>query len=79
MLTWVLALSECINRRKWVRYLEADILDPGWKDKASYNYGKENRSPKGNMWSAIPIALLCMIVKWREMKQGSGPERDKVL
>ena len=23
--------------------------------------GKENRSPKGNMWSAIPIALLCMI------------------
>ena len=21
-----------------------------------------NRSPKGNMWSAIPVALLCMIV-----------------
>ena len=21
-----------------------------------------NRSPKGNMWSAIPVALLCMVV-----------------
>ena len=21
-----------------------------------------NQSPKGNMWSAIPVALLCMIV-----------------
>ena len=24
--------------------------------------GMCNRSPKGNMWSAIPVALLCMIV-----------------
>ena len=31
------------------------------------------------MWSAIPVALLCMIVKWSERKQGSGPEGDKVL
>ena len=23
---------------------------------------KVERSPKGNMWSAIPVALLCMIV-----------------
>ena len=38
-----------------------------------------NRSPKGNMWSAIPVALLCMIVNWSERKQGSGPEGDKVL
>ena len=22
---------------------------------------RENQSPKGNMWSAIPVALLCMI------------------
>ena len=35
---------------------------------------KKNRSPKGNMWSAIPVALLCMIVYWNERKQGSGPE-----
>ena len=40
---------------------------------------RENRSPKGNMWSAIPVALLCMIVNWSERKQGSGPEGDKVL
>ena len=30
----------------------------------------------GNMWSAIPIALLCTIVNWSEGKQGSGPEGD---
>ena len=34
---------------------------------------------KGNMWSAIPVALLCMIVNWSERKQGSGPEGDEVL
>ena len=38
-----------------------------------------NRSPKGNMWLAIPVALLCMIVNWSERKQGSGPEGDEVL
>ena len=31
------------------------------------------------MWSAIPVALLCMIVNWSEGKQGSGPEGDEVL
>ena len=43
------------------------------------NYGKENQSPKGNMWSAIPVALLCMVVSRSERKQGSGPEGDEVL
>ena len=42
-------------------------------------YWRENRSPKGNMWSAIPVALLYTIMNWRERKQGSGPEGDKVL
>ena len=40
---------------------------------------EENRSPKGNRWSAIPVALLCMIVNLSEGKQGSGPEGDEVL
>ena len=40
---------------------------------------KSNRSPKGNMWSAIPVALLWVIVNWSEKEQGSGPEGDKVL
>ena len=31
-----------------------------------------NRSPKGNVWSAIPVALLCMIVNLSEGKQGSA-------
>ena len=39
----------------------------------------KNRSPKGNMWSAIPVALLCMVVNRSERKQGSGPEGDEVL
>ena len=38
-----------------------------------------NRSPKGNMWSAIPIALLCMVVNRNERKQRSGTDRDEVL
>ena len=40
---------------------------------------KSNSSPKGNMWSAIPVALLCMIMSRSERKQGSGPEGDEVL
>ena len=36
-------------------------------------------TPKGNMWSAVPVALLCLIVNWSERKQGRGPEGDKVL
>ena len=35
-----------------------------------------NRSPKGNTWSAIPVALLCMIANWSKRKQGSGPKGD---
>ena len=31
------------------------------------------------MRSAIPVALLFMIVNWSERKQGSGPKRDEVL
>ena len=42
------------------------------------NAEKVNRSPKGNMWSAIPVALLCMVVN-RNERQGSGPKGDKVL
>ena len=40
---------------------------------------RANRSPKGNMWSAIPVALLCMIVNWIKGKQGSGLEGDEVV
>ena len=39
----------------------------------------DNRSPRGNMWSVIPITLLCMVVNWSEGKQGSGLEGDNVL
>ena len=37
-----------------------------------------NRSPKGNTWTAKPVALLCMVVNQNE-RQGSGPEGDEVL
>ena len=36
-----------------------------------------NRSPKGNMWSAIPIALLCMIVNRSVGKQGAQAAAPK--
>ena len=50
------------------------------KEKEIMKRKKEiNQSPKGNMWSAIPFALLCMIVNLSERKQGSGPEGDEVL
>ena len=39
----------------------------------------QNRSPKGSMWSVIPVALLCLIVNWSEKKQGSGPKGNEVL
>ena len=31
------------------------------------------------MWSAIPVALLCMNVRWSERKQGSSPKGDEIL
>ena len=40
---------------------------------------KVNQSPKGNMWSATPVSLLCMVVNRNQRKQGSGPEGDDVL
>ena len=40
---------------------------------------KQNRSPKGNMWSAIPVALLRLLVIVGDGKQGSGLEGDDVL
>ena len=41
--------------------------------------GAQVNRPKGNVWSAIPVALLCMTMNRNERKQGSGPKRDKVL
>ena len=46
-----------------------------WTD----NQPTKNRSPKGNMCPAIPVALLCMVVNWSERKQGSVFKWDKVL
>ena len=39
----------------------------------------ENKSPKGNMWSVISVALPRLIVNLSEGKQGSSPEEDEVL
>ena len=38
-----------------------------------------NQSPKGYMWSAIHVALLCLAVCLIKGKQGSSPEGNKVL
>ena len=53
-----------------------------WQNFFRDRNGRErNQSPKGKMWSAIPDALLCMIVKLGEGKHeaGSGPNGDEVL
>ena len=39
----------------------------------------DNQSPKGNKWSAISVAKLCITENLCEGKQGSGPEEDEVL
>ena len=60
------------------------LVEDGWAGASNPNPHHKspshmhNRSPKGNMWSAIPVALLCMVVNWNE-RQGSGPKRDEVL
>ena len=41
------------------------MVKEGKEVKDMMRKGKINRSPKG-MWSAIPIALLCVIVIWSE-------------
>ena len=48
-----------------------------WQNLAG-GWRRRDRSPKGNTWSAIPVALLCMVVNWYK-RQGSGPKGDKVL
>ena len=50
-----------------------------WSRTSSTMTMTKNKSPRGIMWSAIPVALLCMIVNQSERKQGSGPEGDEVL
>ena len=50
----------------------------GWMD-GQMDQHTDNQSPKGNKWSAIPVALLCMLVIEDDGKQGSGPKGDDVL
>ena len=38
-----------------------------------------NQSPKCNMWSEIPVALLCMIKNLSERKQSSSPKGDSPI
>ena len=39
--------------------------------------GISNKSPKGNMWSAIPVALLCMVVNWNGGSSAAAPKGTK--
>ena len=64
--------------RKFKRNNNDDDSSSLQKKLKEKNKKKKNQSPKGNMCSAIPVALLCMVVN-RNEKQGSGPKEDKVL
>ena len=57
----------------------------GWNDKQKSPCVLQDFVPfrplpknKGNMWSAIPVALLYMLVIKGD-KQGSSPEMDNIL
>ena len=39
-----------------------NVVEDGWASPFPHT-PIHNMSPKGNMWSAIPVALLCMVVK----------------
>ena len=49
--------------------LHGPKIDPSYKLSQAFN-----QSHKGNMWSAIPVALQCLAVCLSKGKQGSGPE-----
>ena len=51
----------------------------GYPSRLQVGRGSGNKSPKSNMCSAIPVALLCMMVNWSERRQGSGSKGDEVL
>ena len=51
----------------------------GYPSGAREGRDSDNQSPKGNMWSAIPVALLHMLVIVGDGEQGSGLEGDDVL
>ena len=50
------------------------------KKKSRKEKGKKgSQSPKGSIWSAIPDALLCMIVNSSVGGRAAPPKRNKVL
>ena len=67
--------KEKIYNKVKCRFLELCLLN---KYLMRTKGAKINQSPKGNMWSAIPVALLCMLVIVGDGKQGSGPKGDDV-
>ena len=40
---------------------------------------EKKQSPEGNMRSAIPVALICMLIIVGDCKQGRGPKGDDCL
>ena len=53
---------ELVEIQLEVQFLVSGASDVAVRAKVMCNR-TGNRSPKGNIWSAIPVALLCMILK----------------
>ena len=61
-----------VRGKKWQRLVKEEVPQEIKRENHAKNTfiqkekkqkkGKKIRSPKGNSWSAIPVALLCMIV-----------------
>ena len=63
-----LANFEAKKREEKKKRVDAILID-SWSESLSKDSNVSvNRSPKGNMWSAIPVALLCMIANWSMRK-----------
>ena len=79
---WGKGTHERTDKRTKVPCVLQDFVPFGaaaQKEEEEEEEERQTRSPKGNMWSAIPVALVCMIVNWSERKQGSGPKGGEVL
>ena len=60
---------------RWVLTVFSTVMTAslvGWKS-------NRNQPSKGNMWSAIPVTLLCMFVNVGDGQQGSGSKGGDIL
>ena len=66
-----------ISSYKFSQYQMTMTNKSVWNSRIKKIKRKENRSPKGNIWSTIPVALLWVIVNWSEGSRAAAPKGTK--